>query len=171
MNRKKMPASAFLVACLLALHAVAAPPTTPFASDQGRFVASFPAAPEYSVKALPGPAGLQQKHYFTVNMGNTAFVVAYTDYPTPVTLDQVVQTVLAAAKKDGVNVQSSTKVDVGRDPGQRIRLRAPDGTQLATLLVVSANRFYQVTVSVRGAQMTDRHLAFLSTFTLRPPAR
>ena len=159
---------AVLLVSIAAARLAAGPASFAFTSEEGRFVALFPAKPDHSLRTLPGPRGPQQKHYFTTIDGSSGFVVSYTDYPEPVTLDQVTQTVLAGAAKDGVKVDSTAKVSVGREPALRLRLRAPDGTELATLLVVSGNRFFQVTVSVRGGALTDRHLVFLSSFAIRP---
>lgn len=161
---------------LTACNGGSQPTVEAFASEAGQFSIAAPAPFEETQQSVETPVGPVEIHTFTAEAEDTAYVVAYSDYP-PEIVDQTDPQVLLDSSRDGaVNNLGGTLVneeviDLEGNPGRSLEISATANQgQMATInsrIYLVDNRLYQVLVVAPEGQSTpEASETFLDSFDL-----
>lgn len=173
---KKMLAVSLIVVVALFLGACSAPEPTEFTSDAGAFSVMTPATLEEQTQSVPTAAGDIETHMFTGEVGGTAYMVAYSDYPEQVLAQVDAQTLLEGARDGAIqnssaNLVSEEAITLGEYPGIEVVAdvksdKGEEGTLKSHIYLVG-NRLYQVMVmGSKGSLDMTKVDAFLDSFKL-----
>ncbi len=155
----------------------APPPPEMFTSDSGQFEIAAPAPFEETQQSVETPVGPVEIYTFTAETENTAYVVAYSDYPTEIIEQTDPQALLDSSRDGAVNnlggtLISEEVIDLEGNPGRSLVISAnANQEQAATInsrIYLVDNRLYQVlVVSPEGADTVEDSTTFLESFDLQ----
>ena len=144
-------------------------------SKGGRFAVSMPGRPTDSTKHVNASYGPVEVHISAVSLGDTAFVVMYSDYPSEYLKAQDSKAILDDARDGAVaNTQGTllSELLITRDgnPGRDIKISVAEGKATSQdRLVLVGRRLYQLivvtTVSRSNSPAIER---FRDSFELLP---
>jgi hypothetical protein len=142
-----MRSAAALLVLLLAAAAFAADAWQEVRSKEGGFVALFPKKPKITTE--PGDANAAPAHVFTADLGETAYVVSYTDYPKGAFVGRDAQTILDRARNDlvkdrPVELLVDRKIAMDKFEGREIVFQDKDGYTQAFRLYIAGDRLYEI---------------------------
>ena len=148
----------------------------PFASEAGKFSISAPTDLEESQQSVQTPVGPIDIHTFTAETKESAFVVAYSDYPAAIVTESDPQMLLDSSRDGAISNLRGTlvqeeKIELESHPGRSLLINAT--TETGEPAVIDAriylvnNRLYQILV-VTPEKDTDpiKAAEFLNSFTL-----
>ncbi len=154
-------------------------PPTPeaFASETGQFSIAAPAPFEETQQSVETPVGPVDIYTFTAETDDTAYVVAYSDYPSEI-IEQTDPQVLLDSSRDGAvanlggTLVSEEVIDLEGNPGRSLIINATaNQNQAATInsrIYLVDNRLYQVLVVVpEGESTPEESESFLDSFDLQ----
>lgn len=148
-----------------------------FASETGEFSIAAPAAFEETQQSVETPVGPVDIYTFTAETDDTAYVVAYSDYPTEI-IEQTDPQVLLDSSRDGAvtnlggTLVSEEVIDLEGNPGRSLVINATaNEDQAATInsrIYLVDNRLYQVlVVAPEGESTPEASETFLDSFDLQ----
>lgn len=152
------------------------PAVEAFASEAGQFTIAAPAPFEETQQSVETPVGPVEIHTFTAEAEDTAYVVAYSDYP-PEIVNQTDPQVLLDSSRDGAvnnlggTLISEEVIDLEGNPGRSLVISATaNQDQTATInsrIYLVDNRLYQVlVVAPEGTSTPEASETFLDSFDL-----
>jgi hypothetical protein len=167
-----------LVGFLLLTACNSAPPSPEvFVSDSGQFEIAAPAPFEETQQSVETPVGPVEIYTFTAETENTAYVVAYSDYPAEIIEQTDPQALLDSSRDGAVNnlggtLISEEVIDLAGNPGRSLVISAnANQEQTATInsrIYLVENRLYQVlVVSPEGTESLEESSSFLDSFDLQ----
>ncbi len=147
-----------------------------FSSPEGRFSIAFPTTPLPTESPLETSSGPVTLHTLTASSQNTAYVVAWADYP-PEALGNDVEQMFDQTRDNLVanlsgELVSEKQLEIQGQPGRAVTLRVA-GTEnvLEAHLVLAGGRLYQIAVVNSegriGAPEAER---FLDSFEILAPS-
>ncbi|MGF1458645.1 MAG: hypothetical protein ACFBSG_06410 [Leptolyngbyaceae cyanobacterium] len=148
-----------------------------FSSETGQFSIATPEPFEETQQSVQTPVGPVEIHTFTAETGDSAYVVAYSDYPEEI-VDQTDPQVLLNSSRDGAvgnlggTLISESELELEGHPGRALVIRA-DAEQGETATISSHiylvdNRLYQVlVVAPENSPEAGTSAAFLDSFDLQ----
>jgi len=151
--------------------------TESFSSEMGQFSIETPAPFEETQQSVETPVGAVEIHTFTAETEDTAYVVAYSDYP-PEIVNQTDPQVLLDSSRDGAvsnlggTVVSEEVIDLEGNPGRSLVINTEaNQDQAATInsrIYLVDNRLYQILV-VAPDNSADAEVSqsFLDSFDLQ----
>ncbi|MBE7385347.1 MAG: hypothetical protein F6J95_028600 [Leptolyngbya sp. SIO1E4] len=148
-----------------------------FASEAGQFSIAAPSPMEETQQSVPTPVGPIDIYTFTAEEENSAYVVAYSDYPAEV-VEQSDPESLLDSSRDGAlgnlngTLLSEDPIDIDGNPGRSLVIDAITETgEAATInsrIYLVNNRLYQILVVMpKGQEATADAATFLESFTLQ----
>ena len=153
------------------------PPPEVFSSESGQFEIAAPAPFEETQQSVETPVGPVEIYTFTAETENTAYVVAYSDYPAEI-IEQTDPQALLDSSRDGAvsnlggTLVSEEVIDLAGNPGRSLVISAAaNQEQAATInsrIYLVDNRLYQVlVVAPEGEETPDDASLFLDSFDLQ----
>lgn len=153
------------------------PPPEAFASEVGKFSISAPAPFEEMQQSVETPVGPVDIYTFTAEADDSAYVVAYSDYPSEI-IEQTDPQMLLDGSRDGAvanlggTLVSEEDIDLEGNPGRSLVIDATTSQdQSATInsrIYLVDNRLYQVLiVSPEGEGAPEDAENFLDSFDLQ----
>lgn len=150
--------------------------TTEFISEEGQFSIDAPAPLEETQQSVQTPVGPVDIYTFTAETDESAYVVAYSDYP-PAIVDETDPEMLLDSSRDGAisnlggTLVSEEAIDLEGNPGRSLVISTNDAAnEPATInsrIFLVENRLYQVLVVTPEDQDTQAASAdFLESFDL-----
>ncbi len=165
---------------LVAACNTAAPKLEEFASEPGGFAVAAPRALEEDVASVETAVGPIDIHTFTTTQGETAYIVAYSDYPADLITQSDPQQVLngsrdGAVQNVGGTLVSEESIDLDGNPGKALVIDTTtdtgDAATVNARLYLVDNRLYQILVVVpKGGEESTSTEAFLDSFSLTDAA-
>jgi hypothetical protein len=168
----------FLPALILAIFtlagcATATPDWQTFTSPEGDFSVDMPGNPVADNQESSTDQGSITVHLYTVRIGNSDYIVAYSDYPEGMIAATGVQAFLDDIRNNAINntkgkLLAEETIELNGNPGRSLRVESPDGTGIAQArMLLVGNRLYQVFVATEkvNAETADVQ-RFLNSFTL-----
>ena len=148
-----------------------------YRSESGGFSVMIPGKPDESTQALDTPRGKIDLHLFTVQKGNRAYIVSYSDYPEEMVKQNSPQKSLDGSR-DG-EVRNMGKLILEKNlsldghPGRELVIegKTSDGHEATskTRIFLVGNRLYQVIFAApRGEVSSSEMDDFLESFKLTP---
>lgn len=146
-----------------------------FSSETGNFSISTPEALEETQQSVQTPVGPIDIHTFTAESENSAYVVAYSDYPSEI-VDQTNPDELLNSSRDGAitnlggTLVSEEEIDLEGNPGRSLVIDTAAGTEEAATInsriYLVDNRLYQILVVVPEGEGVVDSETFLESFEL-----
>lgn len=147
---------------------------TPYEQEDGAFYVDFPGIPEVMTETVPTPVGDISFYMYLVELDNSAFSVAFNDYPEEVmevldpttALDDAVQG--AVASTDGTLIEQKDYSFEG-NPGKEFKYTGTEsGTKFTVLqrAFIVDNRLYQLQIISESDKYLDYHEDFFNSFKL-----
>ena len=147
-----------------------------FTSEAGEFSIATPAPLEETQQSVETPAGPVEIYTFTAEAEETAYVVAYSDYPTAMVNEVDPQELLDSSRDGAVanlggTLENEEVIDLNGNPGRSLVIStSANQAQSATInsrIYLVDNRLYQIlVVTPAGADATESSAAFLDSFNL-----
>jgi len=151
--------------------------TESFASEAGQFTIETPAPFEETQQSVETPVGPIEIRTFSAETEETAYVVAYSDYPSEI-VDQTPPEELLDSSRDGAisslggTLVSEEEIEIEGNPGRSLVISTDaNQNQAATInsrIFLVDNRLYQVlVVAPDGVENTAVADQFLNSFDLQ----
>lgn len=148
-----------------------------FSSEAGQFSIAVPTTFQETEQSVETPVGPINIHTFTTEDENSAYVVAYSDYPVEI-VQQSDPQMLLDSSRDGAltnlngTIVSEEPIDLNGNPGRSLIIGAtnPGGDKavINSRMYLVGNRLYQLLVVTPEGQASDRGVnTFLESFTLQ----
>ncbi|MEO0987458.1 MAG: hypothetical protein AAFY20_18195 [Cyanobacteria bacterium J06639_14] len=148
-----------------------------FSSEAGQFSISVPGAFQETQESVETPVGPINIHTFTAEAQNSAYVVAYSDYPTEI-VEQSDPQMLLDSSRDGAlgnlngTIVSEEAIALDGNPGRSLVIDTVDPTgdeaTIKSRIYLVNNRLYQIlVVSPKDQAQEAKFDAFLESFTLQ----
>jgi hypothetical protein len=147
-----------------------------FSSESGNFTIDAPETLEETQQSVQTPVGPIDIHTFTTESENSAYVVAYSDYPSEIMEQTDPETLLNSSRDGAINnlggtLVSEEDIDLDGNPGRSLVIDTAAGTEEAATInsriYLVDNRLYQVLVVVpEGEEKVIDSTAFLESFEL-----
>jgi hypothetical protein len=146
-----------------------------FSSTDGKFSVRMPGDPKEESNTITTDSGEITIHLFGVPIGNTDYIVAYSDYPAELVNSKGSAGILDSARDGAINntkgkLISDESIELNGFPGKLLVVGSPDGTGIAQAKIfLVGNRLYQVFVATeKDSAYTEENLAFLDSFQFTP---
>lgn len=149
--------------------------TESFVSEAGQFTIETPAPFEETQQSVETPVGPVEIRTFTAETEETAYVVAYSDYP-PEMVNQTAPEELLDSSRDGAvnnlggTLVSEEVIDLQGNPGRSLVINTEGQNQAATInsrIYLVDNRLYQIlVVTPQGGEAAAAADQFLNSFDL-----
>jgi hypothetical protein len=147
-----------------------------FSSEVGQFTVSTPASFEETQQSIETPVGNIDIYTFTAETDESAYVVAFSDYPPQMVAQSEPEMLLNSSRDGAVNnlggtLVSEEVIDLEGYPGRSLVIKADDETNKPTIIssriYLVDNRLYQVlVVSPEGQEIQESSKTFLESFDL-----
>ena len=148
-----------------------------FSSDAGQFSIVVPSTFQETQESVETPVGPINIHTFTAEEQNSAYVVAYSDYPAEI-VEQSDPQILLDSSRDGAlgnlngNIISEEPIDIDGNPGRSLVIDtvdpAGDEATIKSRIYLVDNRLYQIlVVTPKGQEEAAKPETFLESFTLQ----
>lgn len=160
--------SLLLLALLCAIPARAADDWQELRSVEGGFSVMMPGKPKLTVDP-PDAAGITA-HSYLVDLGQVAYMVAYSDYPagrlSKVPAERVLEDARDNLIKDrNVSLRIDRPISLADHPGREVIFEAADGfTQMIRLYVVKDRLYQTISGGPKGHEQTKGALRFHDSF-------
>lgn len=148
-----------------------------FSSEAGEFSISTPAPFEETQQSVDTPVGTVEIVTFTAETEQSAYVVAYTDYPPEIVEQSNPQELLDSSRDGAVTNIGGTlvrekEIDLKGNPGRSLLINANtdegDATMVRSDIYLVGNRLYQVLVVAPEPIMREGSAdRFLQSFNLQ----
>ena len=153
----KTKISSLMLVCsiLLAACGAASPSWQDFSSDAGKFTVSMPATPKETSQSVDTAAGKIDLHLFTAQVGTSAYLVSYSDYPADMMSQADPAKVLDGAMNGAVTnvsgtILSSQDVTLDGNPGKDFtadgKITKPGDGSVRGRIYLVKNRLYQIII-------------------------
>lgn len=149
--------------------------TEAFSSEAGQFSIETPAPFEETQQSVETPVGPIEIRTYTAETEETAYVVAYSDYP-PEMVNETDPQMLLNSSRDGAvtnlggTLVSEEEIELDGYPGRSLVISANTQNQAATInsrIYLVDNRLYQIlVVAPEGGEDAAVSEQFLSSFDL-----
>ncbi|MEM1309923.1 MAG: hypothetical protein AAF892_02900 [Cyanobacteria bacterium P01_D01_bin.71] len=153
-----------------------ATPAETFTSEAGEFSIATPAPLEQTQQSVETPVGPVEIYTFTAEADETAYVVAYSDYPLEMVREIDPQELLDSSRDGAVanlggTLETEEAIDLDGNPGRSLVISTEaNQAQPATInsrIYLVDNRLYQIlVVTPEGTDATESSAAFLDSFNL-----
>jgi hypothetical protein len=135
----------------------------------------MPGEPKDEINTIQTDSGQIVIHLFGVPIGDTDYIVAYSDYPAELVNEKSPQGVLDSAREGALNntkgkLLSEQPIELNGFPGRLLVVESPDGKGVAQAkLFLVGNRLYQVFVAaLKDKAYTEENQAYLDSFQIMP---
>ncbi len=146
-----------------------------FTSTEGKFSVRMPGEPKAENNTITTDSGEIVIHLFGVPIGNTDYIVAYSDYPAELVNSKGAAGILESARDGAINNTKGTlisdeTIELNGFPGMMLVVGSPDGNGIAQAKIfLVGNRLYQVFVAAeKDTAFSEENLAFLDSFQFTP---
>lgn len=146
-----------------------------FNSTDGKFSVRMPGDPKEETNTIETDSGEITIHLFGVPIGNSDYIVAYSDYPEELVNSKGSTGILESARDGAIGntkgkLISGEPVELNGFPGLKLVVESPDGTGIAQAMIfLVGNRLYQVFVAAeKDTAYSEENLAFLDSFQFTP---
>lgn len=147
-----------------------------FSSEVGQFTISTPAPFEETHQSVETPVGPVDIYTFTAETEESAYVVAFSDYPAQI-VEQSEPNQLLDSSRDGAvtnlggTLVSESEIEIGGNPGRSLVITTDTGTNepamINSRIYLVNNRLYQIlVVSPQNQDLNATSEAFLKSFSL-----
>lgn len=158
----------FLAAC-----GNATPDWQTFTGPDGDFTVDMPGNPKAQTQQSKTDKGDITVYMYTVRIGDTDYIIAYSDYPDELIQTPGVQGFLDEVRNNAVNntkgkLLSEESIELNGNPGRSLRVESPDGTGIAQArMLLVGTRLYQVFAASQKENADSPDIQrFLNSFTL-----
>jgi hypothetical protein len=146
-----------------------------FSNTEGKFTVRMPGAPKEETNTIKTDSGEITIHLFGIPIGDTDYIVAYSDYPTDLVVSKGPTGILDSARDGAISNTKGTlitdeSIELNGFPGKLLIVGSPDGKGIAQAKIfLVGNRLYQVFVAAeKDAAYSEENLAFLDSFQFTP---
>ncbi|MCL5275564.1 MAG: hypothetical protein M1434_12605 [Chloroflexi bacterium] len=142
-------------AFLLVACGGAAPSWQDFSSDKGKFTVTMPATPKESSQSVDTAAGKIDLYLYTAQVGTSAYLVSFSDYPADMMSQADPAKVLDGAMNGAVTnisgtILSSQDITLSGNPGKDFsaegKIKNPGDGSVRGRIYLVKNRLYQIIV-------------------------
>ena len=145
-----------------------------FTSDEAGFSISFPGSPTQDAQNVNTPVGAIIMHTFMIEKSDSAYMVAYSDYPESLANQTPPDVILSGARDGAVaNVQgrlvSEIFISLQGHLGREILIEAPAAEAFARVRIyLAGNRMYQIMAltSTQQESLADEITSYLNSFVI-----
>lgn len=174
---KQILSSALFVSAVMVTACQAEQATkTTFSSEEGRFTIAEPAPFQEMQQSVETPVGPVEIYTFTAETDQSAYVVAFSDYPPQMVAQSEPEMLLDSSRDGAVNnlggtLVSEEKIELAGNPGRSLTISADTGTNESAIInshiYLVDNRLYQIlVVSPENQQSKTAPKTFLESFSL-----
>ena len=150
--------------------------TATFSSEVGQFTIAEPAPFQETQQSVETPVGPVDIYTYTAETDQSAYVVAFSDYPPQMVSQSEPEMLLDSSRDGAVNnlggtLVSEEKIEIEGNPGRSLIISADTGTNESAIInshiYLVDNRLYQIlVVSPESQKPTTDPKAFLASFSL-----
>ncbi len=146
-----------------------------YTNEEGKFSVLLPGEPKEETSSIETDTGTIQIHLFGVPIGDTDYIVAYTDYPAELINTKGAQGILDSARDGAVEntkgkLLSDETIDLNGNPGKLLVVESPDGKGIAQAKIfLVGTRLYQVFVAAAKEKAnTEENQNYLNSLRINP---